>query len=239
MTTLLSLRKKLSKIKQIIGIDLKQDELLLTAFIHRSFINENRSDAKEHNERLEFLGDSVLGMIVASMLYKAFPEEPEGVLSQFRSRLVDVDACAFYMEKIGLNQFILLGKGEEKTQGHQKSSILANVFEAVIAAIFLEGGYSLAEEFLTKQFFEEMHKMLQTPSSNYKAILQDYSQKKSQKTPSYKVVKEEGPDHAKRFYVKVFVEEEEIGEGEGFSKKDAEQKAARKALEFLKEQGKI
>jgi len=224
------LKKHIREIGRKIGYDYARHDHLMTAFVHRSFINENRELALEHNERLEFLGDSVLGLSVAEILFHLFPDYPEGVLSQLRSRLVDAAACALYMEKLDVKEFILLGIGEEKSQGRDKSSILANVFEAILASIFLDGGYEKAKNYLERRFSKEMQEMIESPSLNYKAQLQDYSQKKFQKPPVYKVLKEEGPDHAKMFHIAVLINEEEVGEGTGNSKKDAEQKAAKSAL---------
>ncbi len=224
------LKKHLPDIARKIGYEYSQHEHLMTAFVHRSFINENRELQLEHNERLEFLGDSVLGLSAAEILYHLFPDYPEGVLSQLRSRLVDASACALYMEKLDVKEFILLGIGEEKSLGRSKCSILANVFEAILASIFLDGGYEESKNYIEKRFSEEMREMIESPSGNFKAQLQDYSQKKFQKPPVYKVMKEEGPDHAKMFHIAVLVDEKEIGEGTGNSKKDAEQKAAKAAL---------
>ena len=237
MHTRENIQKNLTKIKQILDHPFTQDALLLQAFIHRSFVNENRHLVEEHNERLEFLGDSVLGLCVAKMLYERYPEHPEGMLSQLRSRLVDVDACVLYMETLCLQEYILVGKGEEKTLGKRKSSIVADAFEAIVAAIFLDGGFAAAQRFLQQHFSSKMDELLEGPYTNYKALLQDYAQKKHQKPPCYKMHREEGPDHEKTFFVAVYIEDAKWAEGEGSSKKEAEQNAAKIALEELKKEG--
>lgn len=228
------LLEMIPEIESAIRYTFSEKELLLLSFTHRSFFNEHREKLKGHNERLEFLGDAVLGLIVSTFLYEKFPQEPEGILSSFRSRLVDASFCAEALRKLKLEEKILLGRGEALTEGRSKSSIIADAFEALVGAIYLDGGYQAASTFILSHFEKEMGGVLETPSCNHKANLQDYSQKKYQKTPVYKVLQEEGPDHAKTFLVAVFLNEEEYGRGEGGSKRQAEQAAAQKALENLK-----
>lgn len=228
------LRKNLPLIEEKIGYVFENKDLLILSFIHRSFVNEHKSQVQTHNERLEFLGDSVLGLITADYLYHRLPSYPEGPLSQLRSRLVDAQACAYYLQKLGLPEFILLGRGESLSEGKTKVSILADAFEALIGAIFIDGGMSIAKSFLLCHFEEDMEAVIDSPSRNYKAELQDYSQKKFQKAPVYKVMQETGPDHAKIFHVMVYVDEKEAGIGRGESKKQAEQQAAFEALAKLR-----
>ncbi len=228
-----SLQEKVTKIKQMIGYDFSDSCLLVQAITHKSFMNETRMDCLRDNERLEFLGDSVLGLVVADFLNQEFPTAEEGGLSQMRSRLVDIDACAFYLEKLGISSYILLGKGEQKNAGQRKTSILGNAFEALIGAIFLDGGLPAARRFLEHHFFEEMRRLLKSSSPNYKARLQEYTQKHHQKAPLYRVVQEEGPDHAKTFFVSVYLDETLLGTGKGLSKKEAEKQAACAALTLL------
>ncbi|HSX37376.1 MAG TPA: ribonuclease III [Chlamydiales bacterium] len=208
-------------------------ELLIQSFIHRSFVNEMKNLGIQHNERLEFLGDSVLGLVVADYLYHRLPSFPEGQLSQLRSRLVDANSCAYYLQKLGVTDSILLGKGERMGEGHAKASIQADVFEALIGAVHLDGGVQKVTSFLLLHFEEDFEKVIGTPPRNYKAELQDYAQKKFQRTPAYKVIEEAGPDHAKTFHVLVTVNENELGSGMGASKKEAEQRAAFAALSKL------
>lgn len=218
-----------AEIESKIGYAFKDRSLLALAFIHRSFINENKEIAN-HNERLEFLGDSVLGMMVADYLYRYLPSTPEGELSVLRSRLVEASACYNYVQKYDLGEYLLLGKGEKMNDGRGRESILADLFEAIIGAIYLDGGLEAAKRFLFKNFSPEIDAILKTPLRNFKAQLQDYCQKKFQQTPFYKVLSEEGPDHSKVFKICVLINDEEKGYGQGASKKEAQQASAADAL---------
>jgi ribonuclease III len=233
MTPLEFLRKQIPEIEGKLGVLFSNHELLLLAFIHRSFVNEYRQLIDQHNERLEFLGDSVLGLVMAEFLYRRFPSHPEGVLSQLRSRLVDATSCAKYLETLKLEEYILLGRGERLSGERVKHSILSDVFEALVGAIYLDGGFTTARSFLTTHFEEAIEETIGTPARNFKAELQDYSQRRFQKTPVYRVIQETGPDHAKQFSVVVFLEDREMGVGSGSSKKEAEQQAALAALEKI------
>lgn len=230
MRPLEQLKAHLEAIEERLGYVFENKEFLILAFIHRSFINEYREGPLQHNERLEFLGDSVLGLVVADYLYHRLPAHPEGLLSQLRSRLVDANSCAQYLQKLQLAPYILLGKGETMTEGRTKTSILADAFEALLGAVYLDGGLGVTKSFLLFHFETEFEAAIDSPPRNYKAELQDLSQKQYQKTPVYKVVDETGPDHAKVFHVMVFVDEKEAGVGLGASKKEAEQRAAFDAL---------
>jgi ribonuclease-3 len=233
MTLLDAFKLNLSSIEDRLGYIFENKELLTFAFIHRSFLNEAKGSGIQHNERLEFLGDSILGLLIAEYLYHRLPGHPEGQLSQLRSRLVDANSCAHYLQKLGLAEAILLGKGERMNEGHAKSSIQADVFEALIAALYLDGGPQIVKSFLLCHFEENFESVIGSPPRNYKAELQDYSQKKFQKAPVYKVVEETGPGHAKVFHVLVLVNDAEMGMGMGASKKEAEQRAAFAALAKL------
>jgi len=221
--------KHASEIESKIGYTFKNRSILALAFIHRSYINENK-EVGQHNERLEFLGDSVLGILVADYLYRYLPSTPEGELSVLRSRLVEADSCFNYVQKYGLGQYLLLGKGERMNDGRGRESILADLFEAIIGAIYLDGGLEAAKRFLFKNFSFEIDAILKTPLRNYKALFQDYCQKNFQQTPTYKVLSEEGPDHSKLFKICVLVNDQEKGYGQGSSKKEAQQAAAADAL---------
>lgn len=221
---------EISAIEEKLGTVFENRELLVQSLIHRSYVNEYREGELQHNERLEFLGDSVLGLIVADYLYHRLPAYPEGQLSQLRSKLVDANSCAAYLQKLSLNRYILLGKGEIMAEGREKPSILADVFEALLGAIYLDGGLGVAKSFLIFHFEAEFEAAIGSPSRNYKAELQDLSQKEFQKIPLYKVVEESGPPHAKLFHVMVYLNEKEAGVGIGTSKKEAEQRAAFDAL---------
>lgn len=228
MNLLEKLKSELHLIEEKIGYTFENKDLLVQSFIHRSFINEYRAGPLNHNERLEFLGDSVLGLIVADYLYHRLPAYPEGQLSQLRSKLVDANSCSEYLQKLSLNSHILLGRGE--ISGKSKPSILADVFEALLGSIYLDGGLSIAKSFLIYHFEDEFEAAIGSPPRNYKAELQDLSQKEYQKIPLYKVVEESGPDHAKQFHVMVFLDDKEAGIGIGSSKKEAEQRAAFDAI---------
>ncbi len=235
MTPLEDLKQNIHQLEDRIGAVFENKDLLLLAFVHRSFVNEHRDQIDQHNERLEFLGDSVLGLAMADHLYRRLPDHQEGQLSQLRSRLVDAASCAKYLLKLDLGSFILLGKGERLSIGSTKSSILSDVFEALIGALYLDGGISSVRSFIAAHFDEEVEEAIGTPSHNYKAELQDYSQKRFQKPPSYRVVEEGGPDHAKTFHVVVSIGEGDLGKGSGSSKKEAEQAAAYDALGKIEE----
>ncbi len=234
MNPLEELKRHLDLIEEKVGVVFENRELLVLALVHRSFVNEYRDLFSQHNERLEFLGDSILGLIVADYLYHRLPTYPEGQLSQLRAKLVDAPSCAQYLQKLGLAENILLGRGEKMTEGRAKVSILADVFEAVVGAVYLDGGLQTAKSFFLCHFEKEMEEVIGSPPRNYKAELQDYSQKKFQKPPHYKIVEEKGPDHAKVFHVMVLVDEKEMGIGMGASKKEAEQRAAFEALAKIK-----
>ncbi len=230
MNPLERLKLSLDAIEEKLGYVFDNKDVLVQALTHRSFINEYREAPLQHNERLEFLGDSVLGFVVADYLFHRLPDHPEGRLSQLRSRLVDASSCGQYLQKLRLGEHILLGKGETMTEGRTKPSILADVFEAVLGAIYLDGGWGTTKSFLLFHFEPEFEAAIGSPPRNYKAELQDLSQKQFQKTPAYKVVAETGPDHSKIFHVMVFIDEKEAGVGIGASKKEAEQRAAFDAL---------
>lgn len=229
MNAINELIKNAPLIEEKIGYKFKDRSMLALAFVHRSFINENR-EISHHNERLEFLGDSVLGLIVAEYLYKFLPTMPEGELSYLRSRLVEATSCMAYVQKFNIEGHILLGKGERMNDGRGRESILADLFEAIIGAIYLDGGIEAARSFLFTNFAAEINEILKTPLRNWKALLQDYCQKKYQRTPFYKLLEEFGPDHSKVFKIAVLVNDEEMGIGEGASKKEAQQAAAADAI---------
>ena len=207
-------------------------KLLALACTHRSFVNENKH-ITEHNERLEFLGDSVLNLLISDYLYRYLPGTPEGDLSYLRSRLVEASSCVTYVQKLELSPYILLGKGERMNDGRGRDSILSDLFEALIGAIYLDGGMEAAKRFFFKNFSPEIDSILKTPIRNFKAELQDLAQKKFKEAPLYTVLSETGPDHSKNFVISVSVNSIVIGQGEGNSKKEAQQKAAREGLKKL------
>lgn len=230
------LLEQIPVIEEQIGYVFKDKKILSLAFVHRSFFNENRTDTPQHNERLEFLGDSILGLLVSEYLYTEYPEETEGRLSHLRAMLVEATMCALLIKKIEVVEFILLGKGEMMNLGKNKESIQADLFEALLAAIYLDGGMEVAKEFFWKNFRGEIENSLKTPLRNWKAELQDLFQRKHQTLPVYKVLSEQGPDHSKQFEVGVFLEGESLGVGIGSSKKEGEQAAAKEALLTLEKE---
>jgi len=232
MIDLEELLQHAEEIEAKLGYKFKDRELLSLAFTHRSYLNESR-DVRGHNERLEFLGDSILGLMVADYLYQHLPTTPEGELSYLRSRLVEASSCVQFVQKLDVEKYILLGKGERMNDGRGRESILADLFEAIIGAIFLDGGLEASKNFLFNKFADEIDTTLKTPLRNWKAMLQDYSQKKYHMPPVYEVVDQSGPDHSKIFKICVIVNGKQAGIGEGSSKKEAQQAAAESALETL------
>ena len=223
----------LLEIEKKIGYKFQDSSLLVLAFVHRSFINEHRS-LTEHNERLEFLGDAVLGGIVSEFLYQRFPLISEGELSYLRSRLVEANSCVNYLQQLNIASYLLLGKGEQMNGGRGRESILADLFEALIGAIYLDGGIAAAKTFFLGLFSLQIEKILKTPLCNWKALLQDYCQKKFHSPPVYQVLNESGPDHDKVFEVAVLIDNQEISRGRGSSKKEAQQAAAASFVKQLK-----
>lgn len=234
MNTIETLLHNAPEIEKKLGYAFRDRSYLILAFVHRSFINENR-DVTQHNERLEFLGDSVLGMLVAEYLYRRLPDSPEGDLSYLRSRLVEASSCVVFVQKLDVEKHLLLGKGERTSDSRGRDSIRADLFEALIGAIFLDGGLEAAREFFFKNFAPEIEAILETPLRNWKAVLQDYCQRKYQQPPVYKVLEEIGPDHSKVFTIAVLVNDQELGRGTGASKKEAQQAAAADALVRVEE----
>ncbi len=214
-----------------IGIEFKDKQLLTQAFVHRSYINENPSTGLSHNERLEYLGDAVLELVVTDFLYKKYPESPEGTLTAYRSALVNAIIISEIAQEIGMNDFLLLSKGEAKDTGKARQYILANTFEAYIGALYLDQGYQKADEFITKVLFPRVETIVsQKLWRDAKSLIQEKAQEHHGITPSYKVLNETGPDHDKHFTIAVMFGDEEIATGKGKSKQEAEQRAAQEAL---------
>ncbi len=220
-----------SEFQKITGIVFKNKDLLTQAFVHRSYINENRSFGITHNERLEFLGDAVLELVITDFLFREYPEKPEGELTAYRSSLVNATTCADIATRLGMNNFLLLSKGESKDTGRARQYILANTLEAFIGAIYLDQGYEKAKGFIEKEFTPLIHDIISAKSFiDSKSLFQEKAQEFEGITPSYKTIKESGPDHEKKFTVGVYIGKDLVATGEGNSKQDAEQEAARKAL---------
>ncbi len=214
-----------------VGVSFKDEGLLMQAFIHRSYINENKGSGLSHNERLEFLGDAVLELVITDFLYKKYTEKPEGDLTAYRSALVNADTCAGIAKGLGMEEHLMLSKGESKDKGRARQYILANALEALIGAIYLDQGMAKATEFIEKNFTPLIETIISEGSHvDAKSLFQEKAQEFDGVTPSYKTVKESGPDHDKKFTVGVYVGKELIAQGTGESKQDAEQNAAKEAL---------
>jgi ribonuclease-3 len=220
------------ELKEKLGALFADEKLLKVALTHRSFSNEQKENY-EHNERLEFLGDAVLGLLIAEYLYTTYPDMPEGEMSFLRSRLIEAASCIRFVKKLDIEDRLLLGKGEKLNVGKGRDSILADLFEAIIGALYLSGGLEKTRDFLFSHFDEEIQKTIDTPLHNWKALLQDHCQKKAHKTPTYEVIEETGPAHKKTFVVEVYLGDKPLGQGKGANKKKAEQQAAKVALEGL------
>lgn len=216
--------------KERLGITFDNIELLVTAFTHRSYVNEHKKTVHEHNERLEFLGDAVLELVTTEYLYKNF-SDPEGILTNWRSSLVRTESISAAAARCGYEQMLRLSRGEKRGTERARAQILANTFEAVIGAIYLDKGYKAAEKFITDILLVTFKDILASGSwMDPKSRLQELAQSREGYTPVYKVLAEEGPDHEKTFTVGVFVGQELKGRGVGPSKQAGQQKAAEVAL---------
>ena len=219
------------KIEKKLGFHFNNSELLKQAFTHRSYLNENRKSGIEHNERLEFLGDAVLELVITEYLYKLYPNKNEGDLTALRSALVNTQSISDVAHGLGFNEFLLLSRGEAKDTGRARQYILANTFESVVGAMFLDLGYEAAQTFINANLIPTLGGIIEKGTwMDAKSKLQEIVQEKVGVTPRYETVKEAGPDHDKTFTVAVFFGEEQKTEGSGKSKQEAEQSAAENGL---------
>lgn len=217
--------------REKLGYEFENIDLLITAFTHRSYVNEHKKSVSEHNERLEFLGDAVLELAVTDFLYTNY-QEPEGILTSWRAALVRTESIGDAGDKLGYEPLIRMSRGEKKGSNRARQQILANAFEALIGAIYLERGYVDAEKFITEHISSKLESILDEGSwRDPKSHLQEVSQRIDNATPIYKVINEVGPDHEKTFTLGVYVNNRLMGEGVGPSKQFAQQQAARNALE--------
>lgn len=222
---------QLSKLEQKLGIKFNNKDLLKQALVHRSYINENPDFYLGNNERLEFLGDAVLELAVTEYLYRNYPN-PEGELTSWRAALVNSKMLAKIARRLEINKYLFLSKGEEKDTPRAKECILANAFEAIIGAIYLDKGYEKAKEFVDKNIIKELPEILEKQLyKDPKSRFQEEAQDRVGITPTYEVLEEWGPDHRKHFIVGVFLENDLIAKGEGNSKREAQEDAAKNALE--------
>ena len=223
--------------REKLGFEFTNIELLVTALTHRSYVNEHRKSVHEHNERLEFLGDAVLELAVTEYLFTHF-SEPEGVLTAWRAALVRTESIGAAGDALGYGPLIRMSKGEKNGSDRAHLQILANAFEAVIGAIYLERGFDDARDFIHKHIIVKLDGILESGSwRDPKSYLQEISQRVDSQTPAYKVLCEEGPDHDKVFTLGVFVGEKMMGRGVGPSKQIAQQQAARAAIDKYKQSG--
>ncbi len=221
---------KFSELESKIGFKFKNKDLLLTALTHRSYLNENTSWRLDHNERLEFLGDAVLELVVTEYLYKNYPN-PEGEMTNWRAALVNAVMLAKISGEFDLNDYVLLSRGEAKDTGRARQYILANAIEALIGAIYIDQGYEPCEKFIKKFVLKELPGIIENRLyRDAKSLFQEMAQDKVGITPTYEVLKEWGPDHARNFEIGVFLEKELVASGQGPSKQEAQQEAAAAAL---------
>lgn len=229
---------KNKSIKELIvslGVEPKDIKIYEAAFTHRSFINEHRGDKTlSHNERLEFLGDAVLELIISEYLFHKYPERPEGELTSFRAATVKTDTLAEVAKELDYGSYLRMSHGEEATGGRSKDYLLANTFEAVLGAVYLDQGYEVCREFISRILIPRIDEIVNKRLDiDAKTKFQEEAQAKFKMTPVYKVLDEIGPDHDKRFVMGVYLGEKEYGKGEGASKQRAEEAAASEALKNL------
>lgn len=223
----------MDKLEEKLKYGFRDKNLLSVALTHSSYANENKSGGFKSSERLEFLGDSVLGMVVAEHLYNNFPELPEGRMTRLRAEFVCEQSLVRVARDLDLGQHIRLGRGEEHSGGRQRQSILADCMEAVIAALYLDGGMDVARAFIVGSVLTELRCEAAGQGSDYKTLLQELVQQKSGQILSYELINESGPDHVKEFTVRVLLNGNPVGEGRGRTKKEAEQFAAKYAFGMM------
>lgn len=224
----------LKEFEKATGFEFANKKLLQMAFTHRSYLNEHKGGDLEHNERLEFLGDAVLELAVTDFLFKKFPNSTEGELTAYRAALVNTMSISEAARALNMNACLLLSKGEAKDTGRARDYILANTFEAFIGALYLDQGYTAAEQFIAQNLFAKTDEVVAKRLwQDSKSRFQECAQDKSGVTPVYKLISDTGPDHDKRFVIGVFLGEKEIALGEGKSKQEAEQMAAGNAIEKM------
>lgn len=225
--------KDFSILEKKLNIGFKNKDLLVQAFIHRSYLNENPQIKLGNNERLEFLGDAVMELVVTEYLFKNYPAKSEGELTSWRAALVNTKMISAVASKIGLNDFLLLSKGESKEEGKSRQYILANTFEAFIGSLYLDSGYDNCRRFIVKNLLGELDEIVEKKLyKDSKSRFQEVAQEKMKITPTYRVLEEQGPDHNKHFVVGVYIGPDLIARGGGSSKQEAEEETAKKALEI-------
>jgi ribonuclease III len=221
----------LEALEAILEVTFIDKQLLLSAITHRSYLNEHRNATQDHNERLEFLGDAVLELVVTDYLFRTYPDKPEGELTAIRAALVNTVSLSASAEALGVNQYLLMSKGEAKDEGRARQYILANVFEAFIGAMYLDQGFEMARGFISRELFPKTDEIVKKRLwQDAKSRFQELAQEHASVTPSYAMLGQQGPDHDRVFTIGVFLRQEKIAEGQGRSKQEAEQEAAEHAL---------
>ena len=221
----------LNKLQTLLNVKFTDTKVLLSAVTHRSYLNEHREATWDHNERLEFLGDAVLELVVTDYLFHKYPEKPEGELTAVRASLVNTVSLSAASEKLGINEYLLMSKGEAKDVGRARQYILANAFEACIGAIYVDQGYDQAKEFIAGRLFDMTEGIVANRLwQDAKSRFQELTQEHVSVTPRYETLSQEGPDHDRVFTVGVYLKNELVAEGNGRSKQEAEQQAAEKAI---------
>jgi len=224
--------KDFSPLEKKLNLKFKNKDLLIQAFCHRSYLNENPDFYLDHNERLEFLGDAILELIVTEYLYQKYPKKPEGELTNWRAALVNAKMLSEVSKDLDFNDFLLLSRGEAKELGKARQYILANILEALVGAIYLDQGLDSCEKFIKKNLIKKLPHIIEAGLfRDAKSRFQEEAQERTGITPIYKVLEEWGPDHAKHFIIGVFLDKELVAKGEGSSKQEAEETAAKNALE--------
>lgn len=221
----------LVKVEKILGHTFTDKVYLKSAITHRSYLNEHREATWDHNERLEFLGDAVLELVVTDFLFNEYPDKPEGELTAVRAALVNTVSLSAASEKLAVNDYLLLSKGESKDTGRARQYILANAFEAFVGAMYMDAGYDVAQKFIARQLFGKTQEIVdkrlwQDPKSRFQEMAQEHTSI----TPTYETISSDGPDHDRTFVIGVFLRKEKIAEGAGRSKQEAEQAAAEAAI---------
>ncbi len=226
------MEEKFRELEERIGVEFENKNLIIQAFCHRSYLNENPDFDLGQNERLEFLGDAVLELVVTNYLYHNYPDKSEGELTSWRAALVNTKEIGTVAERLGFEEFLLLSKGENREKGRARICILANTFEAVIGAIYIDRGYDVVARFIEDNLISDLPEIIKLGLfRDPKSELQEKTQEEVSITPNYIVLEESGPDHQRHFKIGVFLNDKKVGEGSGWSKKEAEEQAAKEALD--------
>ncbi len=224
---------KYKEFEKKFNLEFIDKSLLQQAFTHRSFINENKDLGLNHNERLEFLGDAVLELVVTKFLFEKYPETKEGILTAYRSSLVRTESISAAARKMGMNDLLKLSKGESKDEGKARDYILANTFEAFVGAVYLDQGYESAKNIIANSLFDNIESVIKDKTwKDSKSYVQEMAQENYSETPYYETVSSDGPDHDKHFVIAIYFGDKKIAEGEGNSKQKAQQDAAQKAIDI-------